>query len=1102
MGQRVTFLIFGCVLAVSAAASAQTFTISSKTSDSGPAAKEFAAEVIGDPWDFNEASDYVYTYSLNDDGSGGPAFNAMPDISGGVLHGIVHGATPKVCIQHEGIPGAFNLVGRNGIHFPIDASRFRRLSFRMKRAIGAPSGSELIGVQWMSPPGGSAGQGLKYGTITGSDTNSKEHFNQAPVASAASAAYHIYVFDLDVGSSLYQGSWSGAEGGIYLKPGTIGQLAGTEVDLDWIRLSERGTVTKHLAWNGFSNRVTLTATNAATGDAIQIFGAAGATDFAASGSIDWDYGFLPAGTWTITATSGTQSKAVTMTIDAAPVINVTEPDATGGQDYATNTFADAWDLTNPQDLRFGQLHQIGNQSFTENGLEAITQPLSPPDPFVQLNGIANNVTIDANRYHRFSFTILYDHPELLSDILSNAWGGICRVIWNQGGDYRVTQDIVPLGGIPNTFVMDLATLSNTTTQIEDQGGHPGPAWAGAIQNFWIRVLEGTNQRWFRLSNLKLAADDEPNGNGFFTIKWRVADNVGSNEIFNTGGSDATVALYYDTDTDASSGAVLFASGLNAAAGQYSWDVSALPAGKYYVLAVITDAAGNTQSRYSTGPVSTPGYPAGLRTDANKDGLPDAWQAQYGGITNPDGDDDGDGILNKDEYALGTNPLIPNTLSLSEGATGFFTERLALANPDSAPADVTLTFLRGPGSAPISREYTLPPYGRSTIKVNDIAGLGGPTDVSTVISANTGGVVAERTMMWGDNFYGGSTGKAIDKARQQWFLAEGVANSFFDTFVLLANATGTPANVTLHFLRDGATPVDKTFAVPATSRITVYTNQIPELLGYSFSTQVTSDVPITVERSTYFTYPGGRSFEGGTEDAAIPSLSTTWYLAEGQSSGFFSEFILLGNPNSRAATVTLKYLMPGGATVTQTVNLAASSRQTIQVNDSNPANPNSPWNLGVRNTDVSVAITSDLPIAVERAMYWPGGQWTDGHSSSGLTTQGTIWALAEGESGGAMGFESYILFANPNGSTAHVRLTLLRTGGNAPVTDDFDVPANSRLTKAVGDYIARGLISPGEQVGARVDSLNGVPIVIERAMYWNGGGEFWGAGTGETGFKLK
>jgi hypothetical protein len=1097
MSRRVTFLLVGCLLAAVVPAGAQSLTISGKSSDTGPASKDFATETMGDPWDFEEPTDYIYNYSLDNGGRGG-AFEPMPSFANGIFHAILHGGSPKMAMHFEGIPGAFNLVSKNGISFPIDANRFKRLSFRMRRAAGAADAHEFIGAQWAAPIGGQGG-GLKSLYIA--DVINNQRINRGVIGAQQDANFHIYMMDLDTAATLYQGAWSGTMGGLYLNLASNNGLIGSAIDLDWVRLSERG-VTKAIAWNGFSGRVTLTATNAQTGDAVQIFSDTGAVDFAASGSYTWDYGFLPAGVWTIHATAGAQTKAVTLTIDAAPVIQITEPDATGGRDFATTALADPWDLTNPQDLQFGSLHQIVNPSFTENGLEAISAPVGSPDPFVQFSGKVPSFAIDATKYHRLSFTLAYDHPELTSEILSDTWGGVARVIWNTGsGDFRVSQDIVTFNGIPNTFVMDLATLNDTNTQIEDQGGHPGPAWGGVMSNFWIRVNEAQAQRWFRLSNLKLAADDEPNGNGFFLIKWRTFDSTGSREIASANGADATVDLYYDTDTNPASGLVHIAQ-VNGAAGQANWDVSALPAGRYYVYAVITDGAGNSQGRYSTGPVNVPGFPANLHTDSNNNGLPDQWEARYG-VTDPNGDDDGDGVSNIQEYALGTNPLVPNTMTLSEGATGFFTTRIALANPDSVAADATLTFLRGPGAAPITRQYSLPPWGRTTVTVNNIAGLAGPADVSTVVTSNTGGVLAERSMFWGDNFYGGSTGKAIDKARRQWFLAEGVANSFFDTFILLANTTGTTANVTLRFLRDGAGPVDKVYQVPPTSRVTIPTNQVPELNGFSFSTSITSDQVITVERSTYFHYPGGRAFEGGTEDAAIPSLSTQWYLAEGQSSGFFSEFILLGNPNTAAAHVTLRYLMPGGATASQVVTVGANSRRTIQVNNTDPNATDSPWNLGVRNTDVSVAITSDQAIAVERAMYWPGAQWTDGHSSSGLTSAGTMWGLAEGESGGPLGFESYILFANPNATTAHVRLVFLRTGTNpTPVLEDFDVPGNSRVTRSVGEFIARGLLSPGEQVGARIESLNGVSIVVERAMYWNGGGEFWGGGTGETGFKLK
>ena len=79
------------------------------------------------------------------------------------------------------------------------------------------------------------------------------------------------------------------------------------------------------------------------------------------------------------------------------------------------------------------------------------------------------------------------------------------------------------------------------------------------------------------------------------------------------------------------------------------------------------------------------------------------------------------------------------------------------------------------------------------------------------------------------------------------------------------------------------------------------------------------------------------------------------------------------------------------------------------------------------------------------------------------------------------------------------MTLLRTAGQPPVTRyTATVPANSRLTLSAGQFA----INSGEQFGILVDSTNGVPIVVERAMYWNGGGEFWGGGTNETAVRLR
>ena len=74
-------------------------------------------------------------------------------------------------------------------------------------------------------------------------------------------------------------------------------------------------------------------------------------DFADNSFLDWDYGYLPPGTWTITAQGSSASRTATLNIDAAPVVSVLDPDVEGGRDFATTVIGDAWDLTNAQDVQ-------------------------------------------------------------------------------------------------------------------------------------------------------------------------------------------------------------------------------------------------------------------------------------------------------------------------------------------------------------------------------------------------------------------------------------------------------------------------------------------------------------------------------------------------------------------------------------------------------------------------------------------------------------------------------------------------------------------------------------------------------------------------------
>jgi hypothetical protein len=151
--------------------------------------------------------------------------------------------------------------------------------------------------------------------------------------------------------------------------------------------------------------------------------------------------------------------------------------------------------------------------------------------------------------------------------------------------------------------------------------------------------------------------------------------------------------------------------------------------------------------------------------------------------------------------------------------------------------------------------------------------------------------------------------------------------------------------------------------------------------------------------------------------------------------------------------------------------------------------------GLSDAEVSVAVAASQPIVVERAMYWPEGQWTDGHASAAADALGTRWILAEGETGGRDGFATYVLVANPNPTAASLTFTVLRERG-APVRLTRTVGPNARLTLWSGEL---PLLS-GERFGVVVDSS--VPVAVERSMYWNGAGHAWRGGTSETGLRVR
>jgi autotransporter-associated beta strand protein len=422
--------------------------------------------------------------------------------------------------------------------------------------------------------------------------------------------------------------------------------------------------------------------------------------------------------------------------------------------------------------------------------------------------------------------------------------------------------------------------------------------------------------------------------------------------------------------------------------------------------------------------------------------------------------------------------------LAEGATGeFFDDDVLIANANTSDAPVRLTFLMEGGST-VVQNRTVPPQSRLTVHVDTIPHLEATAASVQVTSTNGLPLIVERSMFWNQSYYGGHTANAVSQARASWVFAEG-SQGFFDTYILVANANASPTTVTMTFLREAAAPVVRTFDMNPFARLTVWAGDVSELIATSFGVVVESTLPVTAERSMYFASGPGKFWAGGHNNMGIVAPSTQWLHAEGATGGFFNTFLLLSNPQTSAANVELRYLLDTGEVITQNKVVGANARLTI-----NPAAEGIPQ---LQNAAMSTVVSSDVPIVSERSMYWPGdaSPFGEGHNSAGVVTTGTKWGVAEGRVGGPLDFVTYILLANPNATAAEVTITYLREGAG-PAVKTYTVPATSRFNVDVRSVVPE--IQNGEFFGAQIEVTNGVPIAVERSLYWNANGVFWAGGT--------
>lgn len=424
--------------------------------------------------------------------------------------------------------------------------------------------------------------------------------------------------------------------------------------------------------------------------------------------------------------------------------------------------------------------------------------------------------------------------------------------------------------------------------------------------------------------------------------------------------------------------------------------------------------------------------------------------------------------------------------LAEGVTGsFFRTDVAVANPNIDAATVQWRLSTEEGVVAV-RDAVLAPMSRTVLVLNDVPELDDRSVAVEVRSLDALPLAVERTTTWDATGYGAHASSAVSSPSTRWFFAEG-SQGFFDTFLLIVNPGADSAEVDVDFLLETGGPISLRLDVAPGARRTVYVGHVAGMDGRSFSIDVHSSVPVVAERAMYFST--WRMWEGGHASAGVPMALTRWLFAEGVT-GDFDTYLLLGNPEYASANLEVEFLKPGGDVVRKSFSLAGRSRRTVHVNVLDEA---------LRSTSFSATVTSDVPIVAERASYWswPGLGWHEGHATRGLQSAGILWALADARADQETMAETYVLVANLDSTrTATLLLSWLDEAG--VVSQQFmEVAPTSRATV----HVPMSASSLGG-FGLLVESVDAVPVIVERATYWGGVQNGWPAGAAVNATRIK
>jgi hypothetical protein len=312
-----------------------------------------------------------------------------------------------------------------------------------------------------------------------------------------------------------------------------------------------------------------------------------------------------------------------------------------------------------------------------------------------------------------------------------------------------------------------------------------------------------------------------------------------------------------------------------------------------------------------------------------------------------------------------------TWYLAEGYTGIsFHEYIRILNPGYSAAHVDVRLLPFNGRPATSVVELVAAQSGVVLDVNTVeAGQ----SLSAIVSSDQP-IVVDRLMTFGRNGYGATEQMGSATAASTWLFAEGSTVNNFETYLTVLNPSASqPAAVTATFFDQAGNVLgNNTIIIDPLRRGNIKVNTFVRSSG--IATILTANIPVFAERPLYFGSPNSAT-AGGSVVSGRNGGGVSWLFPEGNTSAGYLEFVLIQNPSTQAAPVTLRFYQTNGQTVDYSLTLPAKSRATVDVLRNVP-------HLQPGLHSVMIRSTRGVPVIAEQSLY--SADFTRGDAEAGIS----------------------------------------------------------------------------------------------------------------------